>query len=89
MPSSILKRARKTAHRPAKRRKTSAPQPTEADEPRLDNFESQLRKTQPEDAIEAPPDDGSQAAVATTTCDDDTSDAGFDGDLHDNFNGID
>jgi hypothetical protein len=85
---TVPKPARKMAPRPAKRRKTSAPQLNEVNELQLDNFESQLRESQPEDAIEAPADDSSEAAAATTG-DDDTSDAsGFDGDLEDDFDGI-
>jgi hypothetical protein len=76
------------APRPAKRRKTSAPQLNEVNELQLDNFESQLRESQPEDAIEAPADDSSEAAAATTG-DDDTSDASrFNSDLEDDFNSI-
>jgi hypothetical protein len=83
---SVLKRARKPASRPAKRRKTAAPQPVEV-EPH--SFESQLRETQLEDAIEAPINGGSEAAVATTIHDDDTSDGCFDEDQMDDFDGID
>jgi hypothetical protein len=82
---SVLKRARKPASRPAKRRKTAAPQPVKV-EP--DSFKSQLRETQLEDAIEAPINGGSEVAVATTIHDDNTSDGGFDEDQMDDFNGI-
>jgi hypothetical protein len=87
---AVPKRARKSVFKPAKRRKTSASQPAEVDEPLLDSFESQLRESQPEDVIEAPTDGGSEAAVATTIDNGDTSDAGgFDSDLEDTFEDID
>jgi hypothetical protein len=83
---TVQKRARKPASRPAKRRKTAAPQPVEV---KPNSFESQLRETQLEHAIEAPINGGSEAAVATTIHDDNTSDGGFDEDQMDDFDGID
>lgn len=55
-------------------------------------FESQLRESQPETAITAPTEGGSEAATATTAEDDDIDDAadsGLDDSLMDNFEGID
>ncbi|KAF1942212.1 hypothetical protein EJ02DRAFT_346171, partial [Clathrospora elynae] len=52
-------------------------------------FESQLRESQPKDAIVAPTEDGSEAATATNnedTTDDDVG--GFDDNTADNFDGI-
>jgi hypothetical protein len=61
------------------------------------NFESQLRESQSEDAIVAPKDSSSEAAVTTTvdgdTADGDTSDdtdeGGFNDNIVDTFDGID
>lgn len=56
------------------------------------NFESQLRKSQPEDAIVAPEDSSSKVAIATTVDSDivySDTDSAFDDDMVDTFEGID
>lgn len=60
--------------------------------PPVADFESQLRDSQPEDAIVAPEDGSNEAAVATTvdsdTLESDTNSA-FNNNIVDMFNGID
>jgi hypothetical protein len=93
-PSNILKRARKPASRPAKRRKTSASgtasQLVIVDASQPSSFELELRKTQLEDVIAAPTIDGSDAAIATINDGEDSSNGGyFEQDQADSFDGID
>jgi hypothetical protein len=87
--SPVRKRTRKPNSKPAKRCKTTASQLVDVNAPQPGVFESQLRESQPEDAIVAPTAGGSEAAVATTIANNSDSDGGFDENLMDDFEGID
>jgi hypothetical protein len=97
---TTVKRARNASTIPAKRRKTTArgteSQPVDVDASQLvqndATFESQLRESQPENAIAAPTEDGSEVAAASENPDnteDDTDSGGFDDSALDTFDGID
>ncbi|KAF1965188.1 hypothetical protein BU23DRAFT_593786 [Bimuria novae-zelandiae CBS 107.79] len=78
------------APRPKKRARGTASQPIAIDSQPSQythTFESRLRESQPEDAIAAPTDDGSEQATIVPS--DAHEDEAFDAHLEDNFDGID
>ena len=92
MPPKSKKRASNSANSAPKRTRgdsqSSAPTPPP---PYTHNFESRLRESQPEDAINAPADDSSEQATIAPSSDaaEAPSDEAFDSHLADNYDGLD